>query len=425
MRIGLFTDRYLPQTDGVSVAVEILRVELEKLGHEVYIFAPKPSFRYKEESSRIIRVPGIKGLWGMDEHYTTFFSPRNIMRDIEKLNLDIFHVHTPAQLGLLGVYSAIRSKKPLLSTYHTDIMAYTKHYASWETLPGVMAITTHTTAMAGGKLNDYKKTVRSLRPSRNLVKWHQKMIINALTQVHDCCDVVIAPSEKIRIQLAKLKSKTPVVNLPTGVDKIQTSKADISRWRDKLALGEEDKVVLAVGRVGTEKNLGLLIKAFEIVADKNAHAKLVIVGPGEHDDVEAYKSQAAATKFADRIIFAGAVDRQELGAIYSLSTVLGFPSMTDTQGLVVNEAEAAGLPVVLTDRLITEVVVDGKDGYVANASAKDLAKKLLKILSDPKLHDDLSRNGAEIAKQFSVERQVKKLVSLYEQVRASHIIDQS
>lgn len=420
MRVGLFTDRYQPQVDGVSVAVETMRSELVKLGHDVFVIAPKPSFSYKEESPNVIRLPGMKGLWGMDEHYTTFFSPRKLLHQIDKLDLDIFHMHTPAQVSLLGAYCAVRLGKPLVSTYHTDILAYIEHYVSWETLPGTMALTTLTTAMMDGKVEDFRQTASSLKPQPSLVRWHKKMVTNMIIQVQNGCDLVIAPSEKIRLQLTRLKTSARIVTLPTGIDRLKVSASDTEKWRVKLGLESSDKVILFVGRVGTEKNLGLLIQAFDLVAKQEPSAKLVVVGPGEPDDVKAYKAQAGNSRHGDRVIFAGAVARSELGAIYSLATVLGFPSLTDTQSLVVNEAVAEGLPVVMTDKGITEVVIDGENGYFAKSTARDFAAKLLKILTDPQLQKRFSARGEELAKALTVGGQVHKLVDLYQDAVKLH-----
>jgi 1,2-diacylglycerol 3-alpha-glucosyltransferase len=111
MKIGIFSDRYLPQTDGISISIETFRVELEKLGHEVYVFAPKPSLRYKERSSRIFRFPAIKGLF-IDDWLTSFFFPPQVIKQIDKLNLDIIHYQTPSQIGLMGLYYGLQKICP-------------------------------------------------------------------------------------------------------------------------------------------------------------------------------------------------------------------------------------------------------------------------------------------------------------------------
>src|SRR6266567_8184241 len=123
MRIGFFSDRYLPLTDGIAYSMEDARRELEKLGHEVYIFAPKPGLRYHETSPRVIRFPAVKGLF-FDDYRTSLFFPPQTSRQIDKLKLDLIHFHTPGQIGLFGAVYALRHNVPLVTTYHTDLYEY-------------------------------------------------------------------------------------------------------------------------------------------------------------------------------------------------------------------------------------------------------------------------------------------------------------
>ena len=127
MRIGMFTDYYLPVKTGVSTSVESFREQLELMGHEVFVFAPSDSIRVREENERIIRFPALKGLF-VENYMTSVFFPPQQIRKIEKLNLDIIHFHDPSQIGLLGVHIALKNNIPLVSTYHTDLNEYIKSY---------------------------------------------------------------------------------------------------------------------------------------------------------------------------------------------------------------------------------------------------------------------------------------------------------
>ena len=106
MRIGFFSDSYLPSRDGIAISVETSRQQLEAMGHEVYIMAPAPSLRYKEKNKRVIRFPAVKGLF-YEDYLTSLFFPPQALRKIEKLKLDIIHFHTPGQMGFLGAYYAV------------------------------------------------------------------------------------------------------------------------------------------------------------------------------------------------------------------------------------------------------------------------------------------------------------------------------
>src|ERR1700752_2609629 len=120
MRIGFFTDSYPPVTDGISYSTQTFRQHLEEMGHEVFVMAPAQGFRYRERDPHIIRVPAFRGLF-YDSYLTSVFFPPVILAKIKRLNLDIIHYHTPGQVGLMGVFFALQNRKPLVSTYHTDL----------------------------------------------------------------------------------------------------------------------------------------------------------------------------------------------------------------------------------------------------------------------------------------------------------------
>ncbi len=414
MRIGFFTDRYLPLTDGVTYSIELFRHELEKLGHEVYIFAPKPNLSYREESANVIRFPAVKGLF-FDDYLTSFFFPPQVMRKVEKLKLDIVHYHTPGQIGLMGAYFALHNNIPLVTTYHTDLYEYVKHYPS--VLPGTIALSMLAPIITGGGMDEYRSSLSSIKPERSVDKWNQKIVERGLTMLHNHCDLVIAPSHKMQHQLATWRTTSPLTILPTGVDKITTKIADAEGLKAQHHLLADDEIILFVGRVGTEKNVSLLLEAFNHLAPKRPRAKLVIAGSG--DDLATFKAQAAALPAHNRIIFTGRVERHLLGGLYEAASVFAFPSLADTQGMVLNEAAQAGLPIVMIDRGISEVLEDGKNGYYAKNNAKDFASKILKVLQNPD-RSAMAKSGQELASRYTASKQAAKLLRLYQETIERH-----
>jgi len=410
MKIGIFTDRYLPQTDGISFSTETFRQELEKLGHEVYVFAPSPSWRYKDASSRIIRFPAIKGLFFADWLTGVYFPPQ-ALKKIEHLKLDIIHCQSPSSIGLLGFYYGLHNHIPLATTYHTDLYEYRKHYP--QILPGIMLLALMAPVITGGNTESYRLAMESVKPEKTVDKWNKKILVQGFTLFHNSCNLVIAPSKKMKTQLLKWKTKSRVEILPTGVDEITTTKAEIDSIRDKYNLNYSDKIVLLVCRIGTEKNIELLIEAFNTVGKTVPTAKLVIVGPG--DDLSHYQKQAKASKYPNRIVFTGFVERRKLGAYYQLANVFAFPSLTDTQGMTVNEAACSGVPLVLVDREISEVLVDGENGFFANSKPKDFAAKIIKILSDDSLQKRMSKRSMQLGSEVSASKQAAKLLRLYQE----------
>jgi glycosyltransferase involved in cell wall biosynthesis len=357
----------------------------------------------------------MKGLF-WDDALASFYIPPAALRRIEKLKLDIIHFQTPGAVGLLGAYYALRHRIPLVTTYHTDLFEYVKHYP--QILPGSIALSLLIPAITGGGMSEYRTTLSSIKPERSVDKWNQKIVVRSLTLLHNHCDLVITPSLKVEKQLLSWHTTARIATLATGVDKIPTNNHEVKAVQKKYNLTESDDLIVFVGRIGTEKNIGLLIRAFATIGRRNQDAKLMIVGDG--DDLPAFKEQASRSPYRDRIIFPGRIDRLKLGAIYELAAVLGFPSVTDTQGMVVNEAACAGVPVVLVDAYISEVVKDGENGLIARNSSRDFAAKIITILADNKMRRAMSKRSVELASQVSAGKQAVKLLRLYQETIEQH-----
>ena len=415
MRIGFFSDRYLPLTDGIAYSMEDARRELEALGHEVYIFAPKPERRYCEASPRITRFPAVKGLFFDDYRCSMFYPPRT-RRQVDKLELDLVHFHTPGQVGLLGAHYAVRQEIPLVTTYHTDLYEYVTHYPA--VLPGVLALTILAPFVTGGGSEKYRTSLSCVRPERSIDRWNQKIVERGMTLIHNCCDLVITPSGKMQAQLDGWNTKSRIATLPSGVDEIPATEAEVAAVRRELGIADGEQVVLYVGRIGTEKNLSLLIDSFAHVTRRRPRARLVLIGPGDEDG--RFRAQAAATPYADRVTFTGRIRRESLGAYYRLADVFAFPSLGDTQALVVNEAAWAATPVVMGDRRISQIVEDGVSGLFALNTAEDFGDKISLLLEQPQRAATMGEAARERAAKLSARTQAAKLSQLYEETASRY-----
>ncbi len=408
MTIGIFSDSYLPSLDGVCYSIESFRKELEKRGHTVYIFAPAPGIRYKEKSPNITRFPAVKGIF-YDDQLTSLYFPPEAMQRIKKKQLDVVHFQTPGQVGLLGAYYALRHRIPLISTYHTDLYEYVTHYP--HVLPGTIALSLLAPFITRGGLDDLRTMISSIRPERSLDKWNKKMVVKGITMLHNHCDYVIAPSQKIERQLRSWGTTAPIRILPTGVDKITTTHQAVTAFRTRYGIAQTDKVVLYVGRLGPEKNLELLLSAFKLVLKDEDNAKLVMVGRHEHQ--KALESMAVSLGIAGRTVFTGFIEHDKLGAAYESAHVFAFPSRTDTQSLALNEAARACLPIVMADREISQVMREGENGLFARSTPRDFSRKLLQLLQDDDSRRTMGKAGASLAAKFSAGAQTGQLERLY------------
>jgi len=410
VRIGFFSDRYLPFTDGIAYSMEGARCELEALGHEVYIFAPKPTRRYREESPRVTRFPAVKGVFFDDYRFSVFYPPQ-ARRRVDRLELDLVHFHTPGQLGMFGAYYALRHGIPLVTTYHTDLYEYVVHYPA--VLPGVIALSVLAPFATGCGRDGYRTSLSCVKPERSIDRWNQRIVERGMTLIHNRCDLVITPSGKMEEQLNGWNTTSRIATLPSGVDEIPATDAAVAQVRAEFGIAEDERVVLYVGRIGTEKNLGLLIDAFAYVAARCPRARLVLVGPGDEDG--RFRAQAAASAYAERITFTGRMERARLGGFYRLADVFAFPSMGDTQALVVNEAACAATPVVMVDRKISQVVEDGVSGLFAANTVEDFADKISILLKEPQRAAEMGRVARLRAGKLTSRAQGAELARLYEE----------
>ncbi len=378
MRIGFFSDTYTPQINGVVTSIKLFAAALERQGHEVYIFAPTP--RQPTDSDRIVRIPSVPFALQPEMRLASIYS-QQAYRLARRAKLDIIHSHDPFAIGLFGLAVAKRSRLPYVHTYHTLYPEYV-HYV-WETR--------FTRAMAE-------------RLSREFC---------------DQCDLVLAPSTKIEKALDEWGVTAPVKLLPTGVDTTRFAAADAASaaaLRRKFGIAETDRLLVFVGRIGLEKNLDLLVEAIARV--KTPGARLLIVGNGPHrSELERHIDSLGV---ADRVTFTGYLQGEEVAAAYAAADLFFFASLSETQGLVVAEAMASGLPVVAVEDLaIGDAVTDGVNGFLTIESPEALAAAADRVLTDPSLRAAMGAESRKVAQDLSIDRMAAQLATMYEELLAS------
>jgi glycosyltransferase involved in cell wall biosynthesis len=406
MKIAIFTDNYHPSTNGIVYVVDVLYENLYQLGHDVTIVAPKPGVRNRGNpvvpGKKVVWIPAIEGLL-YDEYLVSVFLPIRTVKKLEKRNFEAVIFITPGQVGMLGVYLARRNKLILVEQYSTDLVEYIKLYPN--VLPAVIALSAISSFIL--KLKEVVKIpLKVIKPNKNLV-WSQKMARAVLESLHNSCDLVVTVSRKNYQELSKQNIEPKVVYIPTNVNKPQTSELGPKKIRQKYKIAKSEKVILYVGRLAKEKNIELLLNAFERVAANDPKIKLLIVG--DFDYREHLEGIARSSKFAESIIFTGRISHAEIGNYYAAADIFAFPSLTDTQAFVLNEAAYAGLPIVWCDPLVNEVVEDGLNGILAKPNIKEFSYSLSKLLKDNKLRKQYSEASARAAHNFDKKKIPQKL----------------
>ena len=368
LRVGLFTECYRPIQNGIVASIDALAGTLRAEGHTPIVVTPwMPANR--DAGPNVVRVPSLPLPTRTAYRLTVPYLPRAVGE------LSLVHVHSPFVTGWLGMRAARRAGVPLVFTYHTQLEAYA-HYIPFER--------------------------RATRDAATL-----------LTRTFaNLADVVVVPTLAMERRLRDLGVDAQIAVVPSGIDRATFSRGQRSRaLRATLGIDAQARLVLCVGRLGREKNLGLALRAFARLDDPRA--RLVVVGGGEHR--AALERLAAALQIGSRTTFVGELARAELPDVYASADVFLFTSTSDTQGLVLVEALAAGLAVVAVDSPQTRDVIadagvlcDGEPGAVAAALATVLGGR----------RPDRAR-GAVIAASFDSGVLGARMIALYEALRES------
>ena len=422
MRVGLFTDTYRPSINGIVFVIESLKRELEALGHEVFVFCPAKTISPNKDdelcdNGHVIRFPSVKGAFFDDYDTSIFFPPWELLK-IKKLHLDVIHIFTPSQIGLMGMRAADKYDIPSVMQHSTDIYEFVEHYPA--VLPGALALAGVIFPLSvklDGK--DVREILKLYRPRMGVTKWNKAIIETVVTMLYSKADAVIALSRKSRDQLLSWQDERyqyDIQLMPNGVNALpHPTSRELEEFRKTWNLKASDEVFGFVGRLGEEKNLPILIQAFdEYIAQARPKSKLLFVGDFEYRAT--LEEMAQATDYADRIIFTGALPREELGVVYETLDVFCFPSLKDTQGWVLHEAAHAHRPIVIIDQEVSEVVRDGESGVFVENTAKSMAEGIISLLRSPKKRQQYGEASKQLAAKYTERRQVRKLESLYKKI---------
>lgn len=382
MRVGIFTDTYPPYINGVSTSIKMLETALKRKGHQVYIVTVNPEgmgYKY-EDNGRIIRIPGIPT--GIYDYRLTGIYPVRILKTIKKWNLDVIHSHTEFGVGTFARLVAKQYNIPLVHTYHTMYEDYV-HYI------------TH------GYFD---------KSSKKLAEYFTKFYCDKTATE------LIVPSKKTYdLFKNKYKVNRNVHIVPTGIDveRFYLEKLDknkLKQLKNKLGIKENEIVINYVGRLAKEKSVETLIET-QANLIKQFKVKLLIVGSGP--DLDHFKQMTKKLKIEKQVIFTGAVPWEEVPYYYGISDIFATASVTETQGLTVIEAMAAGLPVVCADdEAFRDVVVDDLNGRLFKTK-RQYKKCMEEILSNQEMLKSMKKQARITAESHSLKYYAEKILDVY------------
>lgn len=376
MKILMVSNTYLPDLSGVAGSVASFTESLRDVGHRVLVVAPDYGVEEDDEED-VIRVPAIEDFHGSG-YAVALPLPGYVEMRLGDFHPTLVHAHSPFLLGGTAMRIAAEEGVPLVFTHHTMYEHYT-HYA-----PG-----------DSEALRDY--------------------VVDFATRFANLCDGVVAPSESLAELLRGRGVRSRLFVVPTGVDVFRFSMGHPHRWRDRFGIASDAFLLGHVGRLAPEKNVDFLARSVARVLDRHDDAHLLVVGDGSRRSV----FREVASDHVDRIHETGAIDGDELVDAYHNMDCFVFTSKTETQGIVLAEAMASGLPVVaLGAPAVRDVVRDGVNGrLVEAASEEDFARAIEEVLHDEASCQGRFRRGARAtAASFSLDASKDRLLRGYETV---------
>jgi len=386
LKILFISDVYFPRINGVSTSINTFVGQLKEMGHEVHLIAPEYGMQGQkidnDDENWIKRIPARSIYFDPEDKLMKYGLALDKLGELRREGYDIVHINTPFVAHYLGLKLAHLLDVPCVETYHTFFEDYLHHYLPW--LPKSFA--------------------------KGFARWLSRRQCNAV-------DAVVAPSQPMLDVLRSYGVQSKAEVIPTGLQPKSFELGDGVAFRQKYGIAEHRPVALFVGRVAFEKNIAFLLRMAVELRKSQPDMLLVIAGegPAEHS-LHALSEQLG---LQDNIKFIGYLDRNtELNACYRAADVFVFSSTTETQGLVLLEAMAQGVPVVAIAELGTKsILIEGEGALIATENESLFAERVFSLFSDPAKRSKLAEAARHYAmKRWTSRTQAERMAQFYEEV---------
>ena len=379
MNILIFTNTFTPHVGGVARSVEAFTEEYRTRGHRVLVVAPEFPDMPQDEVD-VVRIPAIQNFNASDFSVVLPIHPQ-LSETIDAFRPDIVHSQHPFLLGMTAVRIARHRGLPLVFTHHTLYERYT-HYVAGDS-PAL-----------------------------------KRFAIELATRYANLADQVFAPSESIRDLLQQRGVTTPIAVVPTGVRLEHFAHGDGAAFRRQMRIPQDAFVVGHLGRLAPEKNLEFLAQAVADFVGSHPHAQFLVIGTGPSEN--SLREIFAGASVEARLHIAGILQQQALADALHAMDLFAFASTSETQGMVLTEAMAAGLPVVALDAPgAREVVRDQQNGRLLQEATPAAFSAALQWTAGlpPESMRDLRQDALDTAEAFSMPRSADKALACYESLK--------
>jgi len=382
-KIGVFSECYKPVLNGVVVSIDTFKRDLESLGFKYYIFATDNA--KKEAEKNVYRIPAMLNFEIKGGRYPIAW-PQNVgpwAQKAKELKLDLIHSQHLFNVGSLGLKVAQRNKIPAILTYHTLLAEY-GHYFPF----------------LGGLY-------------RKFIERESRLYCNKY-------NAIVTPSTPMKEILIQYGVETPIEVIPTGINLKDLQNAyPASVIRAKWDIPEHQKILLYVSRIAKEKNVEFLLESMkQLVFNRRkkhprADVHLLMVGGGP--ELNNFRDYVEEEGLSPYVTFTDMLKKEIANRYYGAADLFVFPSITETQGIVVSEAMAAGLPAVAINKMgPKDIIKDGEDGFLTHLNRKEFVARIESLLDNEQKRRAFSATAKENAKEFSNSVCAVKMEKLYE-----------
>jgi glycosyltransferase involved in cell wall biosynthesis len=378
MRILMVSDVYFPRVNGVSTSIETFRACLAAQGIEVRLVVP--AYRGETGEPGIVRVPGRAVPRDPEDRLVSWSAMKTAVLTVAQ-DCDLVHIQTPFAAHYSGLAAARKLGIPAIATYHTLFEEYFQYYAPW--LPA---------------------------------RWLKAMARRVSRRQCNALDAIVVPSAAMAERLAAYGVVRPCHVLPTGIPVANFSRGDGAAFRQRHGIDAKRPVALFVGRVAHEKNIAFLLQAFARTLVVRPDALFLVTGEGPA--LEELRVRTAELGLAQAVRFLGYLDRgTELPDCYAAADAFVFASRTETQGLVLLEAMAAGVPVLALSAMGTTDILGPRRGcLVPPEDPEAFGLALAQYFSHPEGRDQLREEARNYALEWSDGAMAARLGNLYRQL---------
>lgn len=386
MNILMLSDVYFPRVNGVSTSIRTFAQSLARMGHAVTLVAPdygpgSGQELHDSDEFEILRLPARVIFFDPEDRLIRAPEARRLLPQLAQRHWDVIHIHTPFRAHRLGVSLAELTGRPTVETYHTYFEEYIGHYLPWAPV-GLLRLV-----------------------ARRL----SRMLCHGV-------DHLIVPTAQMVEVLDRYGISTPSTVLPTGIDLSEFAHGDGARFRAEHGIDAARPTLVTVSRLAVEKNIAFLLQvARRLVVD---FPDLMFIIAGEGPDAERLKRLSKDYGLDANVRFFGNLDRRTtLLDAYRAGDAFVFASPTETQGLVLIEAMALGVPIVSTAVMGTATVLrDARSAVISEENVEAFAANVAKVLRSPDLRAQLSAAGPQDARGWSTQGLMEQVVALYQRL---------